>query len=561
MAAQQEALQGEVLSELLITDNDEVKAQYPDDIDDTGIRKGAIIHYGSRRGVVAHDPQDESVAVRFPGHEEAEVLPLHEVLLARPARKEAKKLEKAAKDLHDVICQSEPYKDYGDANKATLQQIRNGDAPPVWSVNDARHRSDLEWIAHICMKACAYRNLVSSLELHKQCWTSLEICVEPAITLFGRQAPEVVSLLLLQLYAFEDLYDLPNHKGLARHARRKCEDLMDVKLEGEVSLPWLSARDPSMRYTSELLRAEATQHLASATAAMGDPEGAIDIYERAIEQLTTLGDLGRLATCHHDCAGLLAVAALGEPGSQYRELRECANHALLPKQAKKLVQALKHACEALRAAELKYGRISTATAQMHYAVGRICRDGRLFSPAIHHLGQASLIYYEVWCGYARMKQHPDVATAVESLQEAIDNYQVRDPKCIDLPRELRDAIDPEASRCKCAQCDKVETDDVRFDRCSRCKVAKYCSRECQRQHFREHKHACKVCEPMALKIQEMREKEPDPSSYVPDGYAPKLQHKAELAREAQRRSEMVTPRRAEGELPTPDAEAAPMDVG
>ena len=90
MAAQQEALQGEVLSELLITDNDEVKAQYPDDIDDTGIRKGAIIHYGSRRGVVAHDPQDESVAVRFPGHEEAEVLPLHEVLLARPARKEAR---------------------------------------------------------------------------------------------------------------------------------------------------------------------------------------------------------------------------------------------------------------------------------------------------------------------------------------------------------------------------------------------------------------------------------------------------------------------------------------
>ena len=66
---------------------------------------------------------------------------------------------------------------------------------------------------------------------------------------------------------------------------------------------------------------------------------------------------------------------------------------------------------------------------------------------------------------------------------------------------------------------------------------------------------------MAQKIQEMREKEPDPSSYVPDGYAPKLQHKAELAREAQRRSELPTPRRAEGELPTPESEAAPMDVG
>ena len=70
MAAQQEALQGEVLSELLITDNDEVKAHYGEP-DDSGIRKGAIVHQGSRRGVVVHDPQDESVAVRFPGHEEA----------------------------------------------------------------------------------------------------------------------------------------------------------------------------------------------------------------------------------------------------------------------------------------------------------------------------------------------------------------------------------------------------------------------------------------------------------------------------------------------------------
>ena len=51
------------------------------------------------------------------------MLPLHEVLLARPARKEAKKLEKAAKDLHDVICQSEPYKVVA-ALAATLQQIR-----------------------------------------------------------------------------------------------------------------------------------------------------------------------------------------------------------------------------------------------------------------------------------------------------------------------------------------------------------------------------------------------------------------------------------------------------
>lgn len=548
-----------------VTDSEAVKGQFPAEPEDQDdVRKGAVVHHGSRRGVVVADPQDETVAVRFPGQAEAEVLPLADTIVARPARKDATKLEAAAKALHAAIAASEPYKDFGDPNQATLEQIRIGDAPPVWSVNDARHRSDLEWVAHVCMKVAAYRNLVSSLELHRACWASLEACVEPAEVLFGRLSPEVASVLLLQLYAFEDLYDLPDkgQKRLARHARRKCEALLDIAAESpyfraEVGLPWLCERDPTMRYSSELLKAEATQHLASATAAAGDPEGALDIYEQACAQMRALGDQNRLATCHHDCAGLLSVMALGE--GQYRELRECADHALLPKQAQKLVEALGHACQALRAAERGLGRISTSTAQMHFAVGKCCRDARLFSPAVYHLGQASLIYYEVWCGYANCKTHPDVAQSVESLQESIDNYKVRDPKAIDLSRALRDAIDPEASRCKCSHCDAVETDDHRFDRCSRCKVAKYCSRACQKAHFAQHKHACKVCEPMALRIQEMREKEPDPSQFVPDGYAPKLQHKAELAREAQRRGELPTPRRVEGDAAPPDADA--MDVG
>ena len=46
---------------------------------------------------------------------------------------------------------------------------------------------------------------------------------------------------------------------------------MDVKLEGSI-ITLARCGDPSMRYTSELLRAEATQHLASATAA-GRPRG------------------------------------------------------------------------------------------------------------------------------------------------------------------------------------------------------------------------------------------------------------------------------------------------
>ena len=72
-----------------------------------------------------------------------------------------------------------------------------------------------------------------------------------AIAPFGRQAPEVVSLLLLQLYAPKPSVTYRTTGPSA--ARAADADLMDVKLEGEVSLPWLS-RDPST--DSELLRAE-----------------------------------------------------------------------------------------------------------------------------------------------------------------------------------------------------------------------------------------------------------------------------------------------------------------
>ena len=298
-------------------------AQYPDEIDDTGIRKGAIIHYGSRRGVVAHDPQDESVAVRFPGHAEAEVLPLHEVLLARPARKEAKKLEKAAKDLHDVICQSEPYKDYGDANKATLQQIRNGDAPPVWSVNDARHRSDLEWIAAYLHEGVLIGTRVL-LELHKQCWTPLEICVEPpSHCLDGRRRRSF--LLLLQLYALGPVRPT-EPQGLARHARRKCEDLMDVKLEGKHHYLGC-ARDPFadilLSYYERRRRSFSRQQLPWAT-----PRAPLISSNDAVNT-NDLADWRRATTMRRFISG----GSLGEPGSQYRELGSARTMHFSQKQA------------------------------------------------------------------------------------------------------------------------------------------------------------------------------------------------------------------------------------
>jgi hypothetical protein len=43
----------------------------------------------------------------------------------------------------------------------------------------------------------------------------------------------------------------------------------------------------------------------------------------------------------------------------------------------------------------------------------------------------------------------------------------------------------------CASCHAVETKEIRFKACAKCKTVKYCSKECQVTHWREHKRDCK----------------------------------------------------------------------
>ncbi len=43
----------------------------------------------------------------------------------------------------------------------------------------------------------------------------------------------------------------------------------------------------------------------------------------------------------------------------------------------------------------------------------------------------------------------------------------------------------------CASCGKTEADDVKLKICTACKLVKYCSVDCQRNHRSQHKRACK----------------------------------------------------------------------
>jgi len=60
---------------------------------------------------------------------------------------------------------------------------------------------------------------------------------------------------------------------------------------------------------------------------------------------------------------------------------------------------------------------------------------------------------------------------------------------------------------KCHACDKVDPTGSEFKRCSRCKVALYCSADCQRNHWKDgHKEDCKSLQ--ALKSVDNQQEKP-----------------------------------------------------
>ena len=56
--------------------------------------------------------------------------------------------------------------------------------------------------------------------------------------------------------------------------------------------------------------------------------------------------------------------------------------------------------------------------------------------------------------------------------------------------EEEKAADSDTMTC-CACCGKAEVDDVKLKICTACKLVKYCSVECQKNHRPQHKKACK----------------------------------------------------------------------
>lgn len=547
--------------------------------------RGVIVHRRgpADRGLVVADPDPATgeVYVRFADAVHAEACKVGDVAVVRERRAASAALREAAEKLHAVVCAAECFKGWDD-EKTSIDDVSSGRAPPRWWEHDARLRCDVDWVGHVARKCVAYRNVLSSDAMSRCAWESLEAVLDVAAVLFGPRAPEVATILLVQIFAFSDLHGLPDdgQRRYSRAARRKCERLADLAKDpravfasGWVELPWCEG-DKSMRYDATLLLAEATQHLANVIAAGGDDEAAEDAYREAIRLAESTGAAGerKLMTAHNDLSGLFAVAALGAPGSELRRLRRAADYALGDAAVGKMNHALRHACAALRLAERTFGRVNSATARMHYAVGTLLKDCFRWSSAFHHLAQAALLSYHVYAGHMGRADHPEVRNCVDGLNDCMKRFAVGDLRAAALDDDVEAGVDPDASRARCsaADCENVERSDApRFDRCAKCQCVKYCSRACQVADWTSaHRAACARTAPMLANLAEARDLKKKLDGAKPAGRVKKMMVDVNAARAAERKAKRAPPPPEGADLdppsdarpsPPPPA-AAPMDV-
>ncbi|EMD31354.1 hypothetical protein CERSUDRAFT_89230 [Gelatoporia subvermispora B] len=124
---------------------------------------------------------------------------------------------------------------------------------------------------------------------------------------------------------------------------------------------------------------------------------------------------------------------------------------------------------------------------------KLLAQGRADPAFVHALKTAGRYYIHKEGSVPYMRR--DVEKFVETWNAAIDYYithgvDKRETYEIERNAKLGKNLGALIARCEADGCSAVESRSVRLLRCMKCQQILYCSKQCQRAHWRRHKAAC-----------------------------------------------------------------------
>ena len=156
-----------------------------------------------------------------------------------------------------------------------------------------------------------------------------------------------------------------------------------------------------------------------------------------------------------------------------------------------LNEALRYSLKFLRLAEKNHGSNSDICCVAHQGLAGILWTARLREKTVYHMGVALKIAEKVY----RM-QTDGSSERIDQIRRQYDMYRTTTPsaECLELEDDVRAGLSRNSATRKCdaSGCNQVEgVDGCTLMKCSKCASQRYCSPECQRAEWPNHKGQCK----------------------------------------------------------------------
>ena len=382
-------------------------------------------------------------------------------------------------------------------------------------------KSNSDWV-ELLMPMMEFFRKLGTEDGPRRAWRVCEVALPIAVEAHGPHSTRVASILMFQVNTYDDL-DRPVQP---KHSRRCVERAKALQQLAQAEPPWLRGNPVELIwwphegavFSRAYLEAEAGRQMGSAHQDLGDTDAALAAYQHALARAVDGGFADHpLSGMIHNNLGAL-YQQLGAPMLTMTR-RHPSPRTPTPQKFDDLAvryhnDALRHSLQFLRIVQRCHGASHVLTGRAHLAVADMCYVARVRRAGVYHAGVAK----KVLAGL--------LGPSHSCYQDAERIYRMLTSSlpaglAVPLDDDIARGLSRSASTARCQRqgCENVEevreeaaADSIPADHapssnfmsCARCLLVKYCSRECQKLDWPDHKNECKRIAPVAEEVEQER---------------------------------------------------------